>query len=408
LEFRKHELENGLVVLGEVNPQASTTAVGFFVRTGSRDEEPEESGLSHFLEHMVFKGSATRDADQVNQEFDRLGAMNNAYTSKESTVFWAVVLPEFLEPVTELLADILRPALREEDFQTEKEVILEEIRMYLDQPPFGADEECEELHFAGHPLANRVLGTVESIQAMTPQRMRAYFQRRYLAGNIVAVVAGQVDFAAWCEQLGRLCGSWPEGTAPRQVTPAARHPGRHVRHKPEATQQYVVQLAAAPGCESPRRWAAELAAVVLGDSVGSRLYWELVEPGRAEHAALHYVDYQGAGIFWTTMSCQPQAAQDNLQRLADLYQQATQEGVSEEELQRAKTKTKARLALAAERTHRRLFTVGGNWLALGEYLSLEEELRRVDAVTADQVAQVLRQSQLDQHTCVTVGPLEEV
>ncbi len=405
MQFRKQTLDNGLVALGEVNPQAYTAAVGFFVRTGSRDEGPEESGLSHFLEHMIFKGSETRNADQVNQEFDRLGAMNNAYTSKESTVFWAVVLPEYLEPVTELLADILRPALREEDFQTEKEVILEEIRMYLDQPPFGADEECEELHFAGHPLANRVLGTMESIRAMTPQRMRDYFQRRYRADNIVAVVAGRVDFDAWCDQLQRLCGAWPGGSQPRPIVPPRRHPGFHVRHKPQATQQYVVQLAAAPGCESPQRWVAELAAVVLGDSVGSRLYWELVEPGRAEHAALHYVDYQGGGIFWTTMSCQPQAAQENLRRLADVYAQAIVEGVREDELHRAKTKTKARLVLAAERTHRRLFSVGGNWLSLERYFSLEEELQQIDAVDPEQVAQLLTQFRLDQPTSVTVGPL---
>ncbi len=408
MQFHKAQLSNGLTVLGEVNPRAYTTAVGFFVRTGSRDEEPGEWGLSHFLEHMVFKGSTRRNADQVNREFDAMGALNNAYTSKESTVFWAVVLPELVDRVTELLADILRPALRDEDFHTERQVILEEIRMYLDQPPFGADEECEELHFGGHPLAHRVLGTQQSIGSMTPEQMRSYFQRRYVAGNIVAVVAGRVDFDHWVKQLERWCGSWPSGEAPRSTPPAQRHFGFHVRCKPQATQQYVVQLAPAPGCEHPLRWAAELTSIILGDSVGSRLYWALVEPGLAEHCSLHYVDYQGEGVFWTTMSCAPEKVEQNLDILEQVYAQAMAQAVLEEELQRAKVKTKARLVLAAERPRQRLFAVGGNWLALRRYESLQDELQKVDEVSVQQVVQVLEQFRLDQNTCVTVGPRQQV
>ncbi len=136
MEFRKHQLDNGLQIVAECNPQAYTTAVSFMVRTVLRDESENIAGVSHFLEHMVFKGTPTRTADDVNQQFDELGAEHNAWTTKENTVYYAVMLPEFQQQIVELWADVLRPSLREEDFETEKKVIVEEIRMYEDQPPF--------------------------------------------------------------------------------------------------------------------------------------------------------------------------------------------------------------------------------------------------------------------------------
>jgi len=143
LEFRKHQLENGLWVVAECNEHAHSVGLGFFVRTGSRDEQPEAAGVSHFLEHMVFKGTPRRSADDVNREFDEMGAVYNAFTSEENTVYYATVLPEYQQQCVALLADIMRPSLRADDFNTEKKVIIEEIRMYDDQPPFGADEQVK-------------------------------------------------------------------------------------------------------------------------------------------------------------------------------------------------------------------------------------------------------------------------
>src|SRR2546422_620620 len=134
MHFHHHTLANGLTLVGETSPSARSAALGFFVRTGARDETPEVSGVSHFLEHMVFKGTPRRSAFDVNRDFDRIGADYNAYTSEEPTVFHAAVLPEYLPQALDILADILRPSLRDEDFQTEKQVIIEEIGMYEDQP----------------------------------------------------------------------------------------------------------------------------------------------------------------------------------------------------------------------------------------------------------------------------------
>src|SRR6266478_9126084 len=154
MPFHQHTLPNGLTIIGETSPPAKSAAVGFFVRTGSRDETPEVSGVSHFLEHMVFKGTPRRSSLDVNRDFDRIGAFSNAYTSEENTVFYAAILPEYLPQAVDILADILRPSLRGEDFDMEKNVILEEIGMYEDQPASMIYDHAKKAYFDGHPLGN--------------------------------------------------------------------------------------------------------------------------------------------------------------------------------------------------------------------------------------------------------------
>src|SRR5918911_4699037 len=156
-------LDNGLNIVGEYNEGAQSMAVGYFVRTGSRDETPAISGCSHFLEHMLFKGSDRRSADDVNREFDEIGAQYNAFTSEENTVYYGAVLPEFQERALDLLTDMMRPALRTDDFDMEKKVILEEIALYRDRPQFLVIDEARSTFYPGHPLGQSVLGTTETI-----------------------------------------------------------------------------------------------------------------------------------------------------------------------------------------------------------------------------------------------------
>src|SRR5262245_18327381 len=165
--FHTHRLPNDLQIIAETSPSARSAALGFFVRTGSRDETPEVSGVTHFLEHMVFKGTPRRTALDVNRDFDRVGAHYNAFTSEENTVFYAAILPEYLPQAVDVLADILRPSLRVEDFDMEKYVIIEEIGMYEDQSMWTAYDHAKRLYFAGHNLGNSILATPESIRALT-------------------------------------------------------------------------------------------------------------------------------------------------------------------------------------------------------------------------------------------------
>src|SRR3954463_12674735 len=196
MQFHHTVLENGLRVIAEVNGRARSVAAGVFVKAGSRDEAPEEAGVSHFLEHMVFKGTPRRDALAVNRDFDRVGAKHNAQTSEEDTFYHVTCLPEYLPQSFDVLSDILRPTLAEADFDTEKQVIIEEIRMYLDNPMSVAYEAAKAAHFGPHPLGQSILGTEASIAAMTAHGMRSYFESKYSPSNIVVAFTGRGEWQA--------------------------------------------------------------------------------------------------------------------------------------------------------------------------------------------------------------------
>jgi len=408
LQFREHVLPNGLDVVAECDPSAHSMALGFFVKTGARDESTDVAGVSHFLEHMMFKGTAKRSADDVNREFDEMGAHYNAFTSEEKTVYYASILPEFQGEALELLADIMRPALREEDFVTEKQVILEEIQMYQDQPPFGADDLCKATHFVGHPLGQSVLGTLDSVGRLPVDKMRAYFERRYSPENIALVAAGKVDFDALVKLADKQCGAWKNVGATRKIIEAPPHCGFECIQKEGVTQQYVIQLANGPSATADDRFAAKLLATIVGDDSGSRLFWTLVDPGLTEHASLGHYDYQGNGMFFTYLSCAPEDAADNMQRVLDIYRQVEAKGVTVEELDQAKNKINSRVVLASERPRGRLFNLGSNWTHRREYRSVKDDLDAVDAVTIEQIAAVLKKYPLSASTTVTIGPSASV
>jgi len=408
LKFQTTTLANGLEVIAECDDDAYSTAVGFFVKTGARDETDEISGVSHFLEHMVFKGTPRRTADDVNREFDEMGADYNAFTSEESTVYHAAVLPEYLGRAVELLGDIMRPSLRVEDFDTEKQVILEEIRMYDDQPPFGADDKCRAAFFAGHPLGRSVLGTVQTVTGLSAEAMQRYFAERYSPRNITLVGAGRIDFAALVDTANKACGAWQPFEATRALPAAAPAAGFRVLHKESATQEYVIEMAAAPAATDPDRYAAKVLTVILGDDSGSRLYWKLVDPGKAENASTHYSGYHGAGAYITWLSCDPEHTAENLQVVLDIYRQAESAGVTAAELAQAKSKIKSRVVLGSERPRGRLFVVGSHWTYRREYRSIRDDLASVEAVTVEQIAELLRRYPLSRNTSFVVGPLTDV
>ncbi|MEM6692687.1 MAG: pitrilysin family protein [Planctomycetota bacterium] len=204
MRFQQTILSNGLRVAAETYSSGYSASYGFFVRAGSRNESDPQAGLSHFLEHMMFKGTSRRTAFDINRGLDELGGNGNAYTTEEQTVYHAKVLPKFQSRIVDLLTDMMRPTLADDDFEVERKVILEEIAKYEDQPPFGAFERVMELHFGPRDLGRRVLGTTESIEAMTAERMRDYFMSKYQPSNMVFAAAGKVDFEALVAQLEQL------------------------------------------------------------------------------------------------------------------------------------------------------------------------------------------------------------
>lgn len=406
--FYCEQLANGLHVLAECDPRAHSIAVGFFVETGSRDETDELSGVSHFLEHMVFKGTPRRTAADVNRQLDEMGSYSNARTSEERTIYYAAVLPEFQDRIVELLADLMRPSLRDDDFHVERQVILEEILMYEDQPPFGGHEKCMAAYFGRHPLARSVLGTIESISGLTPEMMREYFRWRYTPGNMALVATGRVDFDALVQAARRYCGDWLPGEAGRDAPEPQPELGFHVLHKPQAHQQYVVQICRGPAVDDPQRFAARLLSVVLGDTCGSRMYWELVDPGRAEYAAMGPYEFQGAGILMTVLCCAPEDAQDNVRRLQSIYRRTEAEGITEAELRLAKNKVTADIVLSAERPMNRLFAVGNSWMQQRRYRTVRELVELYEQVTLDDVQQVIQRLRPSANTTLAIGPLRQL
>jgi len=194
--YNEHRLPNGLTIIAEIDPGAHTMAAGFFVRTGGRDEPSRLMGVSHFLEHMMFKGSASVAAQDVNRRFDAIGAEHNAFTTIDMTAYHAHVLPDHQDEAVSLLSDLLRPALRSEDFDEERKVILEEIAMYEDNPFWPLYERASEAFHGSNPLGHRVLGTPDSIKSMDIGSMRDYFTARYSPDNTVLALAGKVDLDA--------------------------------------------------------------------------------------------------------------------------------------------------------------------------------------------------------------------
>jgi len=391
MRFLHERLDNGLDIIAEVTDGGLSTSVGFFVRTGSRDETDDLWGASHFLEHMVFKGTADLSAEEINRRLDWMGASANAFTSEEDTVYHAAVLPSQQHEAVDLLARMMRPALRGEDFATEKLVILEEIRMYDDQPPFGADDRCRAAFFGKHPLARSVLGTVESIERLPVEAMREYHRRRYSPGNIVLAATGAIDFPALVESAKRLCGDWeplPATERRRPPTPVA-HDHIETIVRPTATLEYAVRMSAGPAGDDDDRFAAKLLAVALGDHSGSRLYWSLVDSGEAEHASCHHHDFLDAGLMITQLSCDAADVEPLLARILGIYHDAATKGIGAAEFTQARNKLAGRVVLEGERPRRRLFHVGLEWAHGGLYRSVADNLRIVEGLTEDDLRRVL-------------------
>ena len=380
--YCEHVLSNGLRIVAEVDSEAHSAAMGFFVRTGARDEEPARMGVSHFLEHMMFKGTERRTGADVDREFDDLGARHNAWTSAEMTAFHVTCLPQYLPDAEDILSDILRPSLREDDFNDEKPVILEEIAMYDDQPFWGLYEKSLEEFYGDHRLSHRVLGTKETVGALTRDAMNEYFQQRYSADNTVVSLAGNIDFATMVQRIEDHCGHWARTGAERTYDPLEPRQSEFRDETDRINQHYICLAAPAPPLQDDRRYAAGMLAHILGNHDGSRLYWALVETGLAEEAQCHYDPRDNAGEYLIWCSCAPGDAQqchDTV--LAEIDR--VLEDLVEEDLLRVRSLAATGLTLAGELAGDRMQRLGRLLTSTGTYRPLEEELDCIQAVTLD-------------------------
>ena len=347
----------------------------------------------------------------MNREFDEIGAHYNAFTSEENTVYYASVLPEYQEASIDILADIMRPSLREDDFDMEKKVILEEIQMYVDQPPFGMDDHIKELHFGKHPLARSVLGTSRHDRRLCRvDQMRAYFESRYSPGNVFVAAAGKVDFDALVKQVAARCGDWEPQAAPRDAAGAELQAGvrsRRTASRPRSSTccNWPTAPPAKTPIATPRScWPRSSATTRAAGCTGSSSI--RASPRRA---SLGHYEYQGLGMFYTWLSCAPEDAAENFAQLARGLRDGRGEGRHRgrtaagpqqgEGPRRARQRAAAQPAVQRRRQLDAAPRVPHAWPTTSATL---------DAVTLDDVHAVLKKYPLTRATTVTIGPLAEL
>jgi predicted Zn-dependent peptidase len=404
MQFKHKTLDNGLNIIGEVNPAAQSAAVGFFAKTGARDENDAINGVSHFLEHMMFKGTDKLTALEVNEAFDRTGAQFNAFTSEENTVYYAAVLPEYLEEVTDLWTQLMRPSLRDDDFNMEKNVILEEIAMYQDLPHFDVMDRARSLHFENHPCGYSVLGTEESIKKLTSLQMREYFSRRYASDNLTLVCCGNFNWDSLCRLIEANCGGWKPAGAKRH-TPEYKGSGKtHTVQKQGLMREHICIVSPSVPAQHELKYAAMLTGVILGDDTGSRLFWSLVDTAKAEIASSQYDPMDGTGAIYSYVRCGTENGAEALELTKAELQKLHKEGVTEDELEKARNKVLSTITLKNELPMGRLIEVGINWTYLREYRTIEQEVANVKAATAGQINQMLRNYNPAECTTVIMRP----
>jgi predicted Zn-dependent peptidase len=408
--FHTHRLANGLQIVAQPMPDFESVAVSYYVQTGSRDEpDPSIAGVSHFLEHMVFKGTKTLDWQEITLEFNKIGAELNAFTSHEATVYYARILGDYLDRALELLSDMMYPRLAESDFETEKEVIVNEIARSEDQPYNLAFRRMMQTYFGSHPLGHDVLGSRESIRNMHIEQMRDYWNRRYAANNLILAVAGNFDWEHIVQLAEEHCANWHVGDAEHDIGPY--QPANSINDiivDKKLKQQIMIIAMPAVDVKDPDYYAAVLGGSILGDSDGSRLYWNIHQRGLAESASAGIWAMEGTGVIMMEANSTPEEAPRVLKMLRAELDSLLEEGVHEDELRRAKDKWISNLVLSSESTFARMRSLASDWVTEGRLISVDEEVERIERVTTEDVIRSLRRFPMrEKQVLTTLGPLNE-
>jgi predicted Zn-dependent peptidase len=382
------ELDSGIRVVTEAVPSLRSVALGLWVRTGSRDETPAQAGVSHFLEHLLFKGTKRYSAIEIAEIFDGLGASVNAATGKESTNLYARFLDTHIEEAFDLLAEmLLGPTYPEID--SEREVVLEEIAMYEDEPQDKVHDVLDEAVFGGHPLGRRVLGEAQVISSIPVPEIDAYHRARYVGANIVVAAAGNLEHERIVE-LSRKHVQPPSSPGDGAALEQPDTDGAQVAFQQKDTEQFHICFGG-PGIDrgDDRRYALSILDAVFGGSTSSRLFREIREKRGLAYSVgsytQQYVDSGLIGLYVGTREDNVQEACGIIGReLASIHA----EGITDDELVRAKEHVKGRIVLSAESTAARMGRIGKSVLFDTPLLTLDELLERIDAVTREDVAEL--------------------
>ncbi len=382
--FERSDLPGGLRILTERMPSVRSVALGIWAGVGSRDETPRQAGASHYLEHLLFKGTERRSAQEIAEVMDAVGGELNAFTFKEYTCYYARTLDRDLPLAVDVLVDMVRASkLAKPDVEAERTVILEEIGAANDVPEDLVHDLFAEVLFGGHPLGRPVLGTVESIKAMPRDLLARYWKRHYTPGNLVVAAAGNCGHDEVVELVAEAFGQLGDGAAigprPERARPSSSG-GLCVRRRP-TDQAHVVLGGPAISRSDPRRFALGVLNIAFGGGMSSRLFQEVREKRGLVYSIGSYANqYAETGSFAVYAGAAPRRIHEVLKVVRDEVERLAADGLTEEELARAKGQFKGSLVLGMEDTSSRMSWLGKSELTRGEILTVDEVIQRVDAV----------------------------
>jgi predicted Zn-dependent peptidase len=381
-------LDSGVRVVTETMPSVRSIALGFWIRAGSRDEGVEQAGISHFLEHLLFKGTDRFSSLEIDELFDAMGAEVNAGTSKETTSVYARFLDVHLERAFDVLQDmVLRPAYP--DIDSERQVVIEEIAMYEDEPSDKVHDVLSAAIFGDHPLGRPIIGRAEVISSVPVPKIAEWHDHRYVPGNIVVAAAGNLDHDRIVELVdAALAGSPPaeDGLATPTLSPA-------IRFHSKETEQYHLALGG-PGIAraDERRFAMRILDTILGGSSSSRLFQEVREKRGLAYSVYSYTSqYADTGQVALYVGTRPDNVQEAMSVIGTELARLQEDGVTAEELDRARENVKGRTVLSMESSSARMNRLGSSLLMGVPLLTLDELLARLDAVTLDDVIGMARE-----------------
>jgi predicted Zn-dependent peptidase len=405
--IRQKDLSGGLRAFTEPLAEATSVSLGLWIRAGSRDEMDEFAGISHLMEHMLFKGTPDMDALGIAQAFEGIGAQENAATGEEYTVLYARFLPEHLGRALDVMSDmVLRPTLV--DLEREREVIVEEIKMYEDRPDQLADEYLSSLIFNEDPLGRPIIGSAETVRGVDHDTLKGFHKNTYTAPNVFVVAAGKLDSDDVERMVEEKLSGLPEGEPfVREASPTPPASRFHFRFK--ETEQYHVSMGSLGiPARSEDRYAMAALNNVLGGGMSSRLFQEVREKRGLAYAVYSYHQgYSDAGAIKTYVGSTTGNVEEAVWVIVEQLGKIMDEAVVDEELERTKQQLKSSTLLALESTSARMNRVGRSVITGAELLTPEEISARIEAVTPEDIARLAKQHlRTDQMYLSAVGPKE--
>jgi predicted Zn-dependent peptidase len=408
-------LPGGLRIVTEAMPTVRSVTVGIWVGVGSRDEAPSLAGASHYLEHLLFKGTKRRDAMTISSAIDAVGGEMNAFTSKEYTCFYARVLDTDLPLAVDMVCDLVTSSvIKAADVESERGVILEEIAMHEDDPTDMVHDQFAQVLFGTGPLGRPVLGSVESIETIGRSAIAGYYRRRYRPQDMVVAVAGNVDHTSVVRLVKAAFVT--AGMAEGDATPAGPRLGAQraagvggVRVVRRTTEQANVVLGT-PGLSrrDDRRFALGVLNAALGGGMSSRLFQEVREKrGLAYSVYSYHAQYADTGLFGIYAGCVPRKVDDVLAICREEVEKVISHGITAEELERGKGQLRGSLVLGLEDTGSRMSRIGKAELVYGELLSVDNIIERINMVSLDEVSAVAAEVLDAKPTLAVVGPFDE-